>query len=116
MSNHEQGFILSQEILSEMFAVDKIRDKSSLKLLQELGSIPGLCEALKTNIQRGISSAPQELAERERLYGNNYPYTRERESIFSIIWGALQDFVLRVLIIAAIISLVIGSIQDPDSG
>lgn len=116
MSGGTTTFTITPEMLEPLFFSDNIRDGKSLELLKKLDGIPGLCDGLRTNMHKGITSDPEELKQRESAFNNNHPYIRERDSIFDIIWDALQDTVLQILIAAAVVSLIIGTIQDPSQG
>ncbi|CAG9310366.1 unnamed protein product [Blepharisma stoltei] len=117
MSNSEpQSFIVTPEELGQMFDQDNIRNGKSLEKFQNLHGVSGLCKGLLTSPTKGISSSPLDLSLREKFYGNNHPYVRKRTSILEFIFDSLQDTVLQILIVAAIISLVIGIIEDPTSG
>ena len=114
MNTESEPFLGSGRILETYFDISSIQSGKSLILLKQNLGIKGLCDMLLTSPTKGIDPSTQDL--REKHFGKNQPYTRERHSILSIIWDALQDTVLQILILAAIISLVIGVIQDPESG
>ena len=114
MSSEKDQFPKSCKLLATYFDISSIQSGQSLILLKQNSGIKGLCDMLYTSPTKGIDPSTQDL--REKHFGKNQPYTRERHSILHIIWDALQDTVLQILILAAIISLVIGVIQDPESG
>jgi P-type Ca2+ transporter type 2B len=116
MSEGAFNFMITTEDLSKLFDHDNIREGKSLELLKTLHGVPGLCEGLLTSQHKGISLNPKEMQERQKAYGKNTPYTRLRDNIFDIIWNALQDTVLQILIAASVISLIIGTMQDPSQG
>ena len=116
MSGAKTTFTLSPKKLAHMFDHDNIRGGKSLEKLKKINGVPGLCERLATSQTQGIASDPDSLKAREEFYSNNHPFVRERDSILDIIWDALQDTVLQILIAAAVVSLIIGTIQDPAQG
>ncbi|KAG0463170.1 hypothetical protein HPP92_021646 [Vanilla planifolia] len=79
-----------------------------LSALQEYGGVKGLSNLLKTNLDKGITGDDTELLRRRNAYGaNTYPRKKGR-SFLVFLWEACQDLTLVILIIAAVISLVLG--------
>lgn len=64
-------------------------------------------EGLCTSTKCGISSAETDLKEREAIYGHNRKELIVPVTFCQLLWDALQDFTLRVLIVAAIISIAV---------
>ena len=112
----EKAFQVEASHLSEMFTQHNIDDGKSLSILEALGGISGLCESLRTHLKHGIPTDRSSLQSRECFFGNNHPHLKDRTSIWAIIWEAFQDTVIQILIAAAIVSLIIGSVQDPEQG
>ncbi|KAJ0984186.1 hypothetical protein J5N97_002542 [Dioscorea zingiberensis] len=76
--------------------------------LQEYGGVKGLSSLLKTNLDKGISGDDSDLLRRRSAFGaNTYP-RRKGRSFWVFLWEAWQDLTLIILMIAAIISLVLG--------
>ncbi|KAL0915702.1 hypothetical protein M5K25_016140 [Dendrobium thyrsiflorum] len=80
-----------------------------LSALQQYGGVKGLSSLLKTNLEKGIvGDDDAELLRRRNAFGaNTYPQKKGR-SFFVFLWEACQDLTLIILIIAAVISLVLG--------
>ncbi|KAJ1278139.1 hypothetical protein BS78_04G056500 [Paspalum vaginatum] len=76
--------------------------------LQEYGGVKGLANLLNTNLEKGIRGDAADLSCRSNDFGaNRYPRNKGR-SFWVFLWEACQDMTLIILIIAAIISLVLG--------
>ncbi|XP_008789606.2 calcium-transporting ATPase 5, plasma membrane-type-like [Phoenix dactylifera] len=76
--------------------------------LEELGGVKGLANLLKTNLDRGISGDDAELSRRRNAFGaNTYPQMKGR-SFWVFLWEACQDLTLVILMVAAVLSLVLG--------
>ncbi|AQK68941.1 calcium-transporting ATPase 5, plasma membrane-type isoform X2 [Zea mays] len=76
--------------------------------LQEYGGVIGLANLLKTNLEKGIHGDEADLSCRANAFGpNRYPRKKGR-SFWVFLWEACQDMTLVILIIAAVISLVLG--------
>ena len=81
--------------------------KTHLKNVEYVGQL------FKTDFQRGLSSSNKEDLEwRERKWGNNHLPPEQAKTIFELILECFEDIMLRVLLIASIISLAIGLLKD----
>ena len=81
--------------------------KTHLKNVEYVGQL------FKTDFQRGLSSTNKEDLEwRERKWGNNHLPPEQAKTIFELILECFEDIMLRVLLIASIISLAIGLLKD----
>ena len=104
----------TQNTLDSYFNLDDIQDGKSLNYLLSSGGIQSLCKTLSTSKSKGIDS--QSILKRQQEFGKNEGFKPTRDSIFDIIWDSLQDTVIQILICASFISLIIGTLQDPESG
>ncbi|KAG6503735.1 calcium-transporting ATPase 5, plasma membrane-type-like [Zingiber officinale] len=76
--------------------------------LQEYGGVKGLANLLKTNLERGIRDDDEEIVHRRNTFGaNTYPQKKGR-SFWVFLWEACQDLTLIILMVAAVLSLVLG--------
>ncbi|KAM0905605.1 hypothetical protein ACQ4PT_017279 [Festuca glaucescens] len=83
------------------------RDHDSF-VLQELGGVEGLSGLLKSDLDRGINAAEDELSQRRDVFGaNTYP-RKKRKNILRFIFDACKDLTLIILMVAAAISLTLG--------
>ncbi|KAK3156146.1 hypothetical protein QOZ80_2AG0103440 [Eleusine coracana subsp. coracana] len=97
-----RGFGIGEEQLTAM-----TRDHN-YSTLQEYGGVKGVANLLKTNLEIGIHGDEADLSCRANTFGaNRYPRKKGR-SFWVFLWEACQDLTLVILIIAAIISLVLG--------
>ena len=97
--------------------MESLQDGSSRRIFQEeLGGTQGLLKLLKCDPRVGISKWVDELDSRKQTFGDNLPIVRPQKSLIRLIWEQLQDFVIRVLIAAAIVSLGIGLATHPEDG
>ena len=104
----------TQTLLGSYFTLDEIQEGKSLNNLLSSGGIQGLCKTLSTSKSKGIDS--KSIPRRQQEFGKNEGFKPTRDSIFDIIWDSLQDTVIQILICASFISLIIGTLQDPESG
>lgn len=88
-----------------------LTDPKNGYVLHKLGGITGLAESLHTDLDNGLSSAQLEhhnLESRLHAYGRNVLPEKKGKGLFRLMWIALQDKVLIILSVAAIISLALG--------
>ena len=74
-----------------------------LKYFNE-NKIPELLTKLKTDPERGISSKEN----REEFFGSNKIFLDPLPNFCKFVWGAMSDLMIRILIVAAIVSIVLG--------
>lgn len=73
----------------------------------------GLCTALRSDPNRGLSGDDRELTERREVFGANVIPPKPPKTFFELVWEALQDVTLIILEVAAIISLALAFYQPP---
>lgn len=96
------GFLVGVEHLTTI-----IRDHD-FSALQEYGGVKGLAKVLKTDTDMGISGDDADLLHRKNAFGTNtYPQKKGR-TFLVFLWEACQDLTLIILIVAAVISLILG--------
>ncbi|KAG5354630.1 Calcium-transporting ATPase 2 [Yarrowia sp. B02] len=84
-------------------------DPKSVFVLAEMGGLEGLQADLNTNLQSGLSEEDAGARDaRIEAYDRNILPEKKAKSLFYLMWMALQDKVLILLTVAAIISLALG--------
>ncbi|KAI3382101.1 hypothetical protein SNEBB_009653 [Seison nebaliae] len=81
---------------------------------EKYGGIEGLAGALNSDARRGINAT--DINEREEVYGRNEIPPKPPKTFFELVWEAIQDVTLIILIICAIISLGLSFYHEPDKG
>ena len=89
-------------------------EHASEKFFKEhLKSVEFVGQMFKTDFQNGLSSSNKDdLAWREKEWGNNHLPPEKENSILEHILNCFEDPMLRVLLVASIISLAIGVAKD----
>lgn len=97
-------------------------DPQDFEKLQRMGGIEGLMTGLGTSADKGLSVNPTQdnslkqytgsIEDRIRVYGANCLPPRKSKSLLMLMWLALQDKILVLLIVAAIVSLALGLYTD----
>ncbi|WOK95006.1 calcium-transporting ATPase 8, plasma membrane-type-like [Canna indica] len=96
------GFGIGEEQLTKM-----TRDHN-FSSLEVYGGVQNLAKMLKTNLDKGIGEDDAEILRRRNVFGSNtYPQKKSR-SFWMFLWEACQDLTLIILMVAAVLSLVLG--------
>ena len=85
-------------------------DFKDLKYFEEEKSVNQLVEELKTNTETGLDS----LEGREEAFGSNKVFVEPVPHFCTYVWEALKDLMVRILIVAAIVSIVLGCTFSDD--
>ena len=85
-------------------------DFKDLKYFEEEKSVNQLIEELKTNTETGLDS----LEGREEAFGSNKVFVEPVPHFCTYVWEALKDLMVRILIVAAIVSIVLGCTFSDD--
>ena len=104
------NFPIDLEKIEEIFRGydDRTFDQDLLKI-GENGKIEGITEKLKTNVQTGISTKdPVEISHRIEDFGDNKRAGDELPHFCEFVWEIMEDTMLRILTVAAIIQIGIG--------
>ena len=64
-----------------------------------------LISALKTHPRDGISNDEEELKKRREAFGSNEKEIKEPPGILELFCEALEDFTMRILLVAAVLSI-----------
>ena len=90
--------------------VDLMSHKGSdgLERVAEYEGVETIAGYLKTDLQEGISGDSLELEDRRRAFGANYIPPVPPKSFLALAFDAIQDKTLIILIIAALVSMVLG--------
>ena len=106
------GFGISAHELEEIMEKYKERgdDFKDLKFFRSQNGITNLLHSLLTNEKNGISSTNG----REDAFGSNKVFFEPVPPFCSYVWEALQDMMVRILIICAIIEIILGCTLSDD--
>jgi Ca2+-transporting ATPase len=106
------GGALQQSVLDSM-NIDQAREENKANLIS-LGGVQGLAKLIGVDLQAGLSEK-QVLLQRENFGRNEFPES-PMDSYLSLLFNALTDSTLLILIAAATVSLIIGVVEHPDHG
>ena len=82
--------------------------------LEELGGLPGVAASLHTDLDAGLTAVD---SSRVDAFGRNVLPEAEQVSLLQLIWEALGDLMIRLLTVAACLSIIFGmTLEDPKTG
>jgi len=83
----------------------QIHNHDGIKELNEtFGGLDGLEKKLQTNLITGLTGDPIDLLNRKKIFGRNEIPKKSSKSFFRLIFEAIQDVTLIILIICSMIS------------
>lgn len=98
--------------LTDMMQV-QLKPEEQQEYLNRHGHIEGLCHKLGTSAQTGLSANNKaDLAARAAQFGRNEIPPKPPKSFFYLMFEAVQDTTLIILIISAVISLALSFYHD----
>jgi len=99
--------------LDELKYLMKQRRPDNVNALNDkFGGKRGLLIALKTSSVEGILGLDHDIEHRANTFGNNYIPPKPPKTFWRLIWESLEDTILRILIVAAIFSLILGMVFE----
>ena len=108
----EPSDTLQQSVLDSLnISQAKEENKENLK---SLGGVHGLAKLIGVDLETGLTEK-QILSLREKFGTNQFPDS-PMDSFFLLLFHALTDATLLILIAAAAVSLIIGLIEEPKEG
>lgn len=114
---HHEGFTIEKERLMEMFENEnRIDDNHNIPkariMLQKLGDHEGLLKALDSKDNYGIDDSKESLQHRKEKFGDNARRVPKTTGICEMVMETFEDKILRILLLAAFVSLLIGVYQE----
>jgi magnesium-transporting ATPase (P-type) len=85
-------------------------------LQNQYGGAEQIAKKLGSDSERGICDNAEQLAHRAQVFGNNKTAPVKIRSLSELIWECFDDFILQILIVAAIFQLAAGLYEDPSHG
>ena len=77
-------------------------------LIATFGSLNKLIHKLHTSAEKGIGGFPEDLDNRKKVFGANYIPPKPPKTFLQFLLDALKDTILIILMVAAIVSLLLG--------
>nr|QFR55262.1 PMCA2 [Onchidium reevesii] len=99
--------------VDELRSLMEHRGQEGLELLNssQYGGVQEMCKRLRTSPVQGLDGS--DLEQRKKIFGSNLIPPKPPKSFLQLVWEALQDVTLIILIVAAIISLGLSFYKPP---
>lgn len=109
MDGHQFG-----ATLQELRELMEVRGHEAYNKIQnDYGGVLELCKRMYTSPNEGNSGSPADLKRRVEVFGSNVIPPKPPKTFLQLVWEALQDVTLIILIVAAIISLGLSFYHPP---
>ena len=104
---------VSIEFFNELFKIDNIDTGKSMTLYERIDRQEGLLRNLSVHYNTGlVIKNKDELDARVARFGRNDPIIKAPKGVYELILECLEDPMLRILLVASIVSLIIGVAQQ----
>ena len=106
------GFDIDAVELEKIISKYKERgaDYQDIHYFEKNGGPEKLFQALKTNSEKGISNT----IGREEIFGSNKVFTEEVPHFCMFVWQSLEDLMVRILIVSAIVQIILSTTMTDD--
>lgn len=108
------GFTITVDTLKELVNMYMQREHGSddVDFMYQEGGYEWLQGGLQTDVNLGIKT--DSIESRNTFYGNNRKKQVKLKGFFELAWNVLEDFILRVLVVAGIVSIIINMVMEKD--
>jgi Cation transporter/ATPase, N-terminus len=111
---NDSKFGLSLKDLEDLINMYRSRKyNEDIAQFAEYGGVAGLCEKLCTSVEYGLSGDLNDVKKREDVFDTNYRAPPQRTPFCTLFFGALEDFMLRLLLVCAAISIIFDMAFSP---
>lgn len=95
----------------------EVRGREAVERLNnEYGGVLEVCKLLYTSPNEGLSGSAADLEHRRQEFGSNVIPPKPPKTFITLVWEALQDVTLIILMVAAAVSLVLSYYQSQQQG
>ncbi|CAD8210885.1 unnamed protein product [Paramecium pentaurelia] len=102
---------LTIDDLTDLFKLNSINEGISMQKVKQYGDDVGIARKLNTDLKKGFSDKGA-IEKSKQVYGDNTPVEKEPTTLCELIMECLGDTMLQILLIAALVSTVIGMINE----
>lgn len=101
----------SVQFFEDLFQNQNINEGNSLELYKKI-TLNGFYKGVKSSPQGLKSDDAEDIKERVSKYGTNHRKEKEAQTFMDFVFGALEDPMLRYLLVASLVSTLIGIYQE----
>jgi magnesium-transporting ATPase (P-type) len=111
----EKPFPIEVKELTDLMEV-QLKQSEQQELMDKHGKVEGLIKKLKTSPMNGLNSADKkDLQDRVNQFGRNEIPPKPPKSFLYLMWEAVQDTTLVILLFSAAISLILSFFHFEDT-
>ncbi|XP_078101891.1 plasma membrane calcium-transporting ATPase 1-like [Sander vitreus] len=100
--------------LQELRSLMELRGEESVTSIKEkYGDVNELCARLRTSPVKGLDGTSEDIVRRTEEFGQNFIPPQKPKTFVELVWEALQDVTLIILMLAAIFSLALSFHHPP---
>ena len=112
LESNSGSFLINVQTLEELMGAYKERglENRDLQFISKLGGIEEILKKLRTSSKKGISS----LEDRINDFGSNKVFIEPVPPFCSYVWESLEDLMVRILIVAALVQIILGATLGED--
>ena len=112
LESNSGSFLINAQTLEELMGAYKERglENRDLQFISKLGGIEEILKKLRTSSKKGISS----LEDRLNDFGSNKVFVEPVPPFCSYVWESLEDLMVRILIVAALVQIILGATLGED--
>ena len=99
--------------LIELRDLMELKGNAGIEKITQLGGTSGILKLLQTSEKQGIVGNHKDFENRRKVFGSNIIPVHPPKSFIRLIWEALQDATLIILIVAGLVSLML-SFYNPN--
>lgn len=105
LTNQDEDFDIKCEELESLMQTHNQDGLTELE--QKFNDIRGLEKRLKTSFLSGLSGDDEDLSRRRKVFGQNEIPKKDSKSFLRLMFEAMQDVTLIILIICAVLSFIL---------
>jgi len=103
----------SIKYFQQLFDTGNVSSKISMKLFAKEGSTTGILKHLRADAEQGLNmNNSEDIQFRKKNWGENEKIKQEIFGFWHFVWESLQDQMLQILLLAAVVSTIVGIIQE----
>ena len=91
--------------LKEIRELMEHRGREGIDRMRDFGGVEGIMDKLYTSADRGLSGSKADVDHRRETFGSNVIPPKPPKTFFQLVFEAVQDITLIILIVSAVVSL-----------
>lgn len=102
--------------IEDLATLMKCRGVEAKEHLLSMGGLHSLVRKLHTSTEKGITGFPEDIEHRKKVFGSNVIPAKPPKTFLQFLADAFKDTILIILMVAAVVSLILGVFAPEDCG